>query len=81
MKTLILAALLLSSCALVGVSSPEKLTPEQIQAYKEQGFEVWTCFTLAGPPPAGKVTVILRPKGEMPNPLPPIVFGSECQIR
>lgn len=38
------------------------LTPEQIAEYDRVGSKVFSCFALAGPPPAGSLVLITIPK-------------------
>lgn len=45
------------------MSKSETLSPEQIKAYRDANIDVYGCFTLMGPPPAGGTTWILVPKG------------------
>ena len=64
---LMLAVILsLSSCALTGFgltpSQVLSMTPEQIQALKDQNFKIWTCSRLGGPPPVGNSILIIVPK-------------------
>ena len=70
-------ALALSGCGVMTmIQSPERLTPEQIAAYEKTGKDVYSCFTIAGPPPVGGTTTIIAPKGSKPH----ISFGANCQL-
>jgi hypothetical protein len=75
---LLLGYLLLSGCVLSGFGlTPEqavKLTPEQIQAFKDQDMKVWNCFRLGGPPPVGNSMFILVPKDSTIQ----YKFNSDC---
>lgn len=74
----ILALMLLGSGCIAGLanfSRPDNLTPEQIEAYNKGGFDVYGCFQVAGPPPAGGMTYIIAPKGSKPS----VRFGLNCQ--
>lgn len=75
----ILAALLLSGCLLAQIHQLEPgqtLSPEQIKAYKEMNMNVYGCFQIGGPPPAGNTVWIVVPK-EM-RVLPK--FGDNCHV-
>lgn len=60
----------------LGIPSQSDLTPAQIKAYKEAGQDVWTCLSVAGPPPAGRLIAIVVPQGTKPN----ITFGEGCNL-
>jgi hypothetical protein len=78
MKTLLLGCLLLSGCmSLLGKPYAE-MTPEQIQALKDMGFDVYACFVIAGPPPSGKFVYVTTPHLDQKA---DIRFGENCQIR
>ena len=84
MKHIILAAMLalllaLNGCAaqLIGnaIGQGQNLTPEQIKAYNEIGANVYGCFQIGGPPPAGNTQWVVVPKdGAAPK------FGDNCHI-
>jgi len=65
-----LVSLVLSGC----LSRPDNLTIEQIDAYSKAGLDTYSCFQVAGPPPAGGLTHFTMPKGSQPN----LVFGPNC---
>ncbi len=69
------AALLTPGCILSSMSRPDNLTPEQIKAYNESGFDVYGCFQLAGPPPAGGLTYFVVPKGKQLT----VGWANNCQ--
>ena len=73
---------LLSGCSILwgNPGRYESLTPEQIQAYKDRGMDVYSCFTVAGPPPAGRVTYIVLPRRDTHQPVN-LTFASDCQVR
>lgn len=77
----ILIITMLSGCSILwgNPGDAAKMTPEQIQALKERGFEVFNCTIFAGPPPSGKIINIIVPKREG-QPVPPITFGENCQV-
>ena len=52
------------------------LSPEQIKAYGDVGADVWSCLTVAGPPPAGNLVLITTPKAAKVA----IVFGDNCHV-
>ena len=54
----------------------KELTPAEIKAYNEIGFDLHSCTTVAGPPPAGKLIKILTPKTANIK----IKFGDNCQV-
>ena len=74
-------ALLLSitGCTLAMLNQLDKgqaFTPEQIKAYKEQNMDVYGCFTIGGPPPAGMTTWIIVPKDSRIA----VKFGDGCHL-
>ena len=76
---LIVSLLFVSGCAgLIGnVSRPDNLSPEQIRAYNEAGLDVYGCFQIGGPPPAGNTTWITIPKGSKSN----VKFLPNCTVQ
>ena len=42
----------------------QNLTPEQIKAYKDVGADVYGCFQIGGPAPAGNTQWIVMPIGK-----------------
>lgn len=52
------------------------LSPEQIRAYKDMEMDVYGCFKVGGPPPAGNTIWILVPK----NSKAAVKFGDDCHI-
>jgi len=53
---------LVAGCSFV--LTPQRLanmTPEQLAAYKDLSLSTFYCFTLAGPPPTGAMTLLLAP--------------------
>ena len=80
MIKLLLAACLLSGCTsmLIGNSfqQGQDLTPEEIRAYNEIGFDFHSCMSFAGPPPSGNYVKILTPKARNVT----IKFSQNCQI-
>ena len=63
---LIFGFLLLGGCTGVllqgAMNKGDNLTPEQIEAYNKVGGKVYSCFQIAGPPPAGGTTILVVPK-------------------
>lgn len=63
---LVLAVLSLTGCSGLlihqSLTKGDVLTPEQIEQYDKVGSKVFSCFQLAGPPPAGSLTLITIPK-------------------
>ena len=81
MKTaLLVLALLFSGCGVIAldraIGQGQNLTPEQIKAYRDANVDVYGCFQLAGPPPAGATIWLLLPKGA------PVTFkfGDNCHL-
>lgn len=56
---------------------PGDLTPEQIEAYNKVGSKVYSCFQIAGPPPAGGSTIVTVPKETQGT----VKFLPGCQIQ
>jgi len=77
---LVLAVLLsLAGCTLAMLHAIDKgqtLDPEQIKAYKEMSLEVYGCFQIGGPPPAGNTVWIIVPKGSPVN----FTFADNCHL-
>jgi len=75
---LVLLALLLQGCALAmlggSLTHPERLTAEQIQAYTDLDYDVYSCLALAGPPPVGGGAILTFPKDRKPD----LAFGPNC---
>jgi len=46
-----------------------------MQATKDIGADVYVCFTIAGPPPAGNAVFVVTPKNQTPT-----AFGDNCHI-
>ena len=62
---LMLALLLLSaSCGPGGLFLPniKDYTPEQLEVYKDLGYDAVRCANVKGPPPSGNVTTVTIPK-------------------
>lgn len=59
----ILLPLLFSACGLTPLTRPSNLTPEEMQAYKDIGFDVYSCFKISGPPAGGGLTILTVPTG------------------
>ena len=80
MPKILLAVLCLSGCSIFwgNPGRYENLTPEQIEALKKSGQRVYSCSTIYGPPPAGRLTFIVVPAEA---PMPAVTFGSDCQLR
>jgi len=81
-----LFALVLTGCAGLEIKQAAEavkgMTPEQIasvkdlmQATKDIGADVYVCFTIAGPPPAGNAVFVVTPKNQTPT-----AFGDNCHI-
>jgi hypothetical protein len=55
--------LLLSSCSgIIAARDYKDLTPEQINALKDIGHEVFTCSMVGGPPLGGRTMIVILPK-------------------
>lgn len=54
----------------------ENLTPDQIKAYQATGSDVYGCFQIGGPPPAGNTNWIIIPKNAPKKP----AFGDNCHV-
>lgn len=54
----------------------QALTPEQIKAYEDAGFDVYGCFMLTGPPPLGSTSWLVVPKGSKVS----FKFGDGCRL-
>ena len=68
---------LLSGCILSSLGVPG-ITPAQlgqVKAMQDMNLDVYICFQIAGPPPAGGLVVIGTPKGVRPS----ITWGGNCQ--
>ena len=76
---LVVALSMTMGCAgmLGNVSRPDNLTPEQIRAYNEAGMDLYGCFQVGGPPPAGSTTWITMPKGKDVS----IKFLPNCMVQ
>lgn len=75
----LLLAVFFQGCAfnlLRRVTQPEDLSAEQIEAYNKVGLDVYACFVLSGPPPAGSTALLLWPKTRPMT----RAFGAACQI-
>jgi len=72
----LLLSLFLSGCVLTSLVRPDPPTPEQIAAWNEIGYDVYTCFNVSGPPPTGGFTILVFPKDEKPE----VSFSMNCQI-
>lgn len=58
------------------IQAIQALTPEQIKAFNENNEQVWSCILIAGPPPGGRITLIILPKDSAgPS------FGDGCSIQ
>ena len=86
MKDFVLGSLLACVLSLTGctgmlignaLQQGQNLTPEQIKAYNDVGANVYGCFQIGGPPPAGNTQWIVIPKGSN-APLPR--FGDMCHL-
>ena len=55
----------------------QQLTAEQIKAYNDVGSNVYGCFQIGGPPPAGNTVWLVVPKNST-APLPK--FGDNCHV-
>jgi hypothetical protein len=68
----------LSSCmtTLLTGQVAKEMTAEQIKAYKESGQDVYGCFQIGGPPPAGNTLWLVVPKGVVVN----SQFGDNCHL-
>lgn len=69
--------MLASGCILSSLGVPG-LTPAQVgqvKAMQDMNLDVYVCFQIAGPPPAGGLAVIGVPKGVAPS----ITWGGNCQ--
>ena len=72
---LLLLALMTMGCAITAQNAAS-LTPEQIQALREQGHEIVKCVQIGGPPPSGNVTVLVIPKDSRAH----LKFAPNCSI-
>lgn len=77
---IVIVMLSLSGCSGLlihqSLTKSDNLTPEQIEAYAKVGAKVSSCFTLAGPPPAGSLVLVTIPKESKAD----IRFGPGCVI-
>lgn len=64
MKQFLLIFLLMGGCGPGGLFLPniKDYTPEQLEAYKDLGYDAIRCATVKGPPPSGTVTTVTVPK-------------------
>ena len=76
MKSLILCLLLAGCAPFLAAKEAKEMTPEQIKAYGEQGFDVIQCLNIAGPPPNGGFTFIIVPKDAKVD----VQFASNCSL-
>lgn len=78
--TVTILALFLSGCSGLlihqSMTRGDLLTPEQIAAYDKVGSKVFSCFQLAGPPPAGSLVLVTVPKESKTD----IKFAPGCTI-
>lgn len=84
-RNLILGVAIISVMALSGCTSMlignalnqgQELTPDEIRAYNEIGFDVHSCVSVIGPPPSGSYIKILTPKARNTA----VKFGVNCQV-
>lgn len=77
---ILILSLMLPGCSILwgNPGNYQNLTPDQIEAYKKNGQRVYSCTSIAGPPPAGRVIFITVP---VEAPMPAIAFGADCQVR
>ena len=85
MRLLLQGALLLCLYATFGCSGillhhaidkGQVLSQEQIQAYRDMNMDVYGCFQIGGPPPAGNTVWIVVPKESVVS----IRFGDNCHV-
>ena len=74
----VLVALLLSGCTLMQAKSYDQMSPEQMKALNDMHIDVYSCITVAGPPPSGKFVYVLVPRLDKK---PDVRFGENCAIR
>jgi hypothetical protein len=71
-------ALALSGCSLIMAKQYQEMTPEQIKSLQDAGMDVYSCITVAGPPPSGKFVYVWVPRLDKK---PDVRFGENCAIR
>ena len=77
---LIILFALASGCGVIAldraINNGQQLSAEQIKAYRDANVDVYGCFQIAGPPPAGATIWLMVPKGA------PVTFkfGDNCHI-
>ena len=76
MRFLIFILFFLNSCIITSLTRPDNLTPEQIKAYGDAGYDVYGCFKISGPPPIGGLTILTFPKGTKTI----LSFSSNCEL-
>jgi hypothetical protein len=68
--------LLVGCVAQLTGSQAQHMTSEQIKEYKDNGFDVYSCFQIGGPPPAGATTFLIVPSGTKVD----FQFSPNCQL-
>ena len=68
----------MSGCTLMQARSYDQMSPEQMKALADMHIDVYSCITVAGPPPSGKFVYVLVPRLDKKA---DIRFGENCAIR
>ena len=74
---LLLLSLIFSGCVLTGLTRPSSLTAKQMKAYKDMGFDIYSCFKISGPPPGGGLTILTVPTGTKLK----LAYSANCELR